>query len=173
MPLDTGLPLDQVDDHPVSEVAVIVLRAGLRKARSPPQRAKASLAAFARGPLRGAERRLGEATDVEQRLLHGDDVLAVGGELGDVVGDAILEPDEALIEQLPGCNGDDALGGGEEGVEGVRGGGALTFAVAGDTEAGVAGDGDAVAAERHLAAGDVPGRLPIWRDPGVPGAVPN
>ena len=42
-------------------------------------------------------------------LLDGDGVLAVGAELGDVVGDPVLQSQRALAEQQPDGAGDDDL----------------------------------------------------------------
>ena len=84
------------------------LRAGFPV--EPPLRER-SEAAVARVPLRWTERRAREARRVQQHLFDGDDVLAVRAELGDVVGDTVVERDRALGEELPDRRRHDGLRG--------------------------------------------------------------
>ena len=57
--------------------------------------------------LRVAERREREAGGVREHLLDRDDLLAVGGELRDDVGDPLVESEQTVAEQLPHHAGDD------------------------------------------------------------------
>src|SRR5882757_767193 len=76
------------------------------------------------GPRRRAERRTREPRRVQHHLLDRDDVLAVGRELGDVVGDAALDVETALADEEPRRTGDERLRRREDDVPGARSGGA-------------------------------------------------
>ena len=61
-------------------------------------------------PAAGPERRHGEAARVEQDLLDGDLLLAVGGEGRDVLRDRPGEVEHPLADELPGGRADQRLG---------------------------------------------------------------
>ena len=81
-----------------------------------------------------------EARGVEHHLLDGDDVLAVRGELWDVLDDELGRVDESLADQRPDRRGDERLRGRERGVSRVE----IRVAV------GLERDQLALVRERHL-----------------------
>ena len=86
----------------------VVLEAGAGLPVGPPGR-EAAQAGVPVLPLQRGERGPGEAAGVGQDLLDGDGVLAVGPELGDVLGDPVLQAQLPLAQEEPDGAGDDDL----------------------------------------------------------------
>lgn len=74
------------------------------------------------GPVRGHERRVGESGDMQQHLLDGYLVLAVGSELRNDVGHALVHVELALFHQQPRSARHDGFGAREHAVHGLVGG---------------------------------------------------
>ena len=102
---------EDLGEHPVAGGRVVHERLA-RLEREPPagERLPAALAGVP--PVR-AERRAREPAGVGEHLLDGHDVLAVGGELGQVGGRRRVHVDVALVDQPPDRPGHQRLGGGE------------------------------------------------------------
>ena len=82
--------LEELGEDPVGGRGVVLERcAGLPVEAPARERLEAGVAG---APVGEGEGRVGEARGVEQDLLDGDRLLAVGGELGDAVADALVEP---------------------------------------------------------------------------------
>ncbi len=97
-------PLDELGDDPRRRREVeLESRAGF--VGQPPPRHR--LQAFGAVEHLGvAERREREAGGVREHLVDRDDLLAVGGELGDDVSDPLVQSEQTVAEQLPDHAGD-------------------------------------------------------------------
>ena len=89
-----GYAFDELGEHPVRGGRVVLERSARLPVAMPLREAREARVAVV--PLEWLERRVREAGRVEHHLLHGDHVLAFGGELGDVLGDATRGVDRAL-----------------------------------------------------------------------------
>ena len=115
--VDAAQPLDEVGEHPVRRRRV-VLEARARLPLELPLR-EARAAARGVGAVESGHRRVREARGVQHHLLDGDRVLAVGRELGHVVGDRARHVEQAVADQQPHRRRDDRLRAREDAVPGV------------------------------------------------------
>ena len=98
---------DQLGEYPMRRCRVVLeARPGFPVA---PPRAEAPEPSRAVVPLRREEWRVGKSGRVQHHLFDGDDLFAVGPELGDVFGDALVDVDRALADEDPHRARDDGL----------------------------------------------------------------